>query len=368
MTVLCTGCWNYREVEKLAIASGLAIDKIDDEYLVTIEIVDIKGGRDSKISTRLVSTEGSTIFDAVRKSIKTAGKRLYFGHAEVVIVSTEIAEEGMIPVMDWIGRDAELRNTLHFLISKEKSAKEILEQQPMTSDVLSFQLNDMLLSQKNLSYAQHIEEWQFVNDLGAMGISSTLPTIDLTTDSDKLIPEITGTAVFKEDKLIGFLNGEETKTMLFIKDKIKGGLLVNKEYDNDSATNISLEIFKNKTKQTLNYANGKITIVIDTNTDVTLGENGGVENYIEEPGQTKLKNDFEEMLESNIKSLVKKTQEQYDSDIFGFGKTVKLSMPDLWKQIEPKWSQIYKDVKTEVHSTINIKNSAFQSKPVKAGD
>lgn len=363
-----SGCWNYREVDELAVVSGLALDKKEDKYLVTTEIIDIKGGRDTKTSTKLITSEGATIFDAVRKTIKTAGKRLYFSHAKIVIVSTEIAKEGILPIMDWVGRDAELRYTLHFLVSKGKSSKEILEHQPMTSDVLSFEMNNMLKSEKSLAYAPDVEEWQFINDLAATGISATLPTVDLTTDNKKLTPEITGTGIFKEDKLVGFLDGEETKTMLFIKDKIKGGLLVKKEYKDNSATNISLEILKNKTKLKTHYSNEIITMVINTDTDVAIDENGGRVDYIDEPGRSELKRAFETMLENNIRSLVKKTQEQYDSDIFGFGKTLKLNMPDLWKQIEPQWQEVYKNVKVEVSSTINIKNSAFQSKPVKVGD
>lgn len=363
-----SGCWNYREIEDLAIVSGLAFDKQGDNYIVTTEIVDIKGGKNSKISTILISSEGTTIFDAVRKSIRKSGKRLYHSHAEIVIISTQLAKEGIIPILDWINRDAEQRYTLHFLVSKEKSAKEILEQHPMTSDILSFELNNMLKSQKNLSSALDIEQWQFLNDFAAMGISATLPTINITIDSDKLTPEITGTALFKEDKLVGFLDGDDTKTLMFIKNKIKDGLLVNKEYKDNSETRISLEIFKNTTKIKPSYLNGKFTFEININTNVAIDEIGGRVNYAEEPELTKLKKDFEATLENSIKTLVKKVQEQYDIDVFGFGKAVKLDMPGVWKKVESQWNDIFKNIDVEVHSTINIKNSALQQKPVKVGD
>lgn len=368
MTALISGCWNYREVENLAIVSGLAIDKKDDGYLVTTEIIDIKGVKESKISTKLLSVEGPSIFDAVRNTIKIAGKRLYFSHAKVVVINRKIAEEGLIPVMDWLGRDNEPRYTLYLLISKENSAEEILSQYTITSEVPSFELNEMLKAERSLSNTLEIEEWEFINDLAATGISATLPTVDLTEYNGKLTPEITGTGVFKKDKLVGFLDAEETKTMMFIKDKIKGGLLTRKEYEDSTPTNISLEIYKNKTKLKPHYANGKITMEINTSTDVSIGEIGGEENYIDEAGRIKMKENFEASLENSIKTLVKKVQEEYGSDIFGFGKTVKLDMPDVWKQIEPQWEQLYKDVHVEVHSTMNIMNSAFQSKPIKVGD
>ncbi|SHI13288.1 spore germination protein KC [Sporobacter termitidis DSM 10068] len=363
-----SGCWNYREVESFAIISGFAVDKKDENYLLTFEIVNVESGKDTVISTKHVTSEGTTVFDAVRKTIKMVGKRLYFSHAEVVILSKEVAEEGIVPILDWVARDAEPRSTLHYLVSKEGPAGEILEQQSMTSDVLAYELSDMLKAQRSLSNALDTEEWQFMRDMATKGLSATLPTVRLTNDDNKVLPEISGAAIFKEDKLVGFIDGEDTMTMMFIKDEIKGGLLVNKEYKGDSVTNMSLEILTSKTKLKPRYADNKITMEIVTETNVAIDENGGRDNYLEGEALAKLKSDFETMLQDNIRNLVKSMQEEYDCDTFGFGRAIKIKLPRVWKQIEPQWSEVYKTVEVEVHSTINIRNTSFESKPVKVGD
>lgn len=376
MVILCllpimaflSGCWNYREIEKFAIVSGIAIDKKEYKYLVTTETLEMKGGKDTKISTKLLSSEGISVFDAVRNSIKLSGKKLYFSHAKVLIVSKDIAQEGLIPVIDWVNRDAEPRYTMNILVSKEKTAKEILVKQDETTDILSFNLNDMLAAEKSLAHAPKMEVWNFINDISGKGISAILPTVDMTIDGGKMTPEIEGTGVFKGNKLVGYLDGKETEALLFIKNKISGGLLTQKEFLNNSSANVSLEILKNETKLKPRYSDGKITIEITSRTDVTIGENGGTADFIDEEGRKKIKIDFENNLEAQIKNLVKKVQKDYDSDIFGFGKTVKINNPDLWKKIEPEWEQIFRRVDVEVHSTINIKNSVYASKPIKTGD
>lgn len=376
MVILCllpimaflSGCWNYREIEKFAIVSGIAIDKKEYKYLVTTETLEMKGGKDTKISTKLLSSEGISVFDAVRNSIKLSGKKLYFSHAKVLIVSKDIAQEGLIPVIDWVNRDAEPRYTMNILVSKEKTAKEILVKQDETTDILSFNLNDMLAAEKSLAHAPKVEVWNFINDISGKGISAILPTVHMTIDGDKMIPEIEGTGVFKGNKLVVYLDGKETEALLFIKNKISGGLLTQKEFLNNSSANVSLEILKNETKLKPRYSDGKIAMEIATRTDVTIGENGGTADFIDEEGRKKIKIDFENNLEAQIKNLVKKVQKDYDSDIFGFGKTVNINNPDLWKKIEPEWEQIFRRVDVEVHSTINIKNSAYASKPIKTGD
>lgn len=362
-----SGCWNYREIEQFSIVSGLAIDKSENKYILTAEIIESTGGRDSKTSTKLISSEGLTVFDAIRNMIRYPGKKLYFSHTKVVIISSETAKEGMIPVLDLINRDIEPRYTMKILISKNVEAKKILEA-GSTSEIFSYTLDDMLDAQKNLSLAPKVEVWEFINDLCKSGVSAALPTVTLDIVNNKATPKVEGSAVFKGDKLIGYLNGKETKAFLFIKNEIKGGLLIKKVNIENNSANISLEIFGNKTKTKPKFENGKFFIDISTDTDVSIGEVSGDIDFSKEEEREKIKSYFEEDLENQIKDLIKKVQTEYDSDIFGFGSIIKIKMPSLWKEIEPKWDEVFKTVDVNVKSNINIKNTAYTSKPIKAGD
>ena len=40
---LCTACWDYREVDKMTIVAGIAVDRAyDGELLLTFEAVDLQ--------------------------------------------------------------------------------------------------------------------------------------------------------------------------------------------------------------------------------------------------------------------------------------------------------------------------------------
>jgi spore germination protein KC len=71
--LLLSGCWNYREIERLAIVSGLAVDKDENsgEYLLTTEIVDVKEtmGK-TTLTSKKIDSKGKTILDAIRNMIK----------------------------------------------------------------------------------------------------------------------------------------------------------------------------------------------------------------------------------------------------------------------------------------------------------
>lgn len=365
-----TGCWNYREIEKLSIVAGAAIDKEDDQYLMTVEIANLTGGKEAKVESKKVEAKGDTVFDAARNVIKISGKKLYWSHVKVVIFSQEIAREGIIQAIDWFNRDAETRMSTNMLISKEKTAKELLEQQSITAEIRSFEIYDMLTSQKSLAKAPRIAIYEFINALAAQGKSAVLPAVGITGNEGQRTSELSGTAVFKEDRLIDFLDGEDTKYFLFIINKVRGGLLIHKVRTESSHTNITLEIFSDLTNTKIKpiYSNGKLTMKLDVYVTVSIGEIGGFENYINEPGRAKLKKDVEELLKDNIKRVIKKVQNDYGSDIFGFGSIVKDDMPYVWKDIEKDWEKIYEDLDVDVNVDVNITNSALVVKPVKKGD
>ena len=69
MVLMCTGCWNYKELTELGIVSAMAISKKDNKYVIDMQLVNIveagdKGVPESPIS--VMSGEGDTIADAIR--------------------------------------------------------------------------------------------------------------------------------------------------------------------------------------------------------------------------------------------------------------------------------------------------------------
>lgn len=368
-TILMSGCWNYREVDRLSIVSGAAIDKGENKkYLITVETIELKaGGEDTQTNSKIVGAEGETIFDAVRDIITLTGKRLYWGHAKVVVASEEIAREGIVPIADWFVRDAETRAEIKVLISKTRTAREILDKHALTQEVVSLELADMLKNQRSISKAPDYDIWELINVLSGYGNAVILPTIDLEINGTALTQHIHGSAVFKKDRLIDFSESEETKYILFVLNKIEGGILPQRIYMDNEYTDISLEILNNKTKVTPEYADGKIKIKVNVKTEVTIAELGSTVNFMEKKGKATLVKEAEKTLKKDIEDVIKRAQKEYECDIFGFGNKIHKNMPTLWKSIEGNWEDIFKQLDVEVYTEINATSSALMSKPLKVG-
>ncbi|WP_165613067.1 Ger(x)C family spore germination protein [Paramaledivibacter caminithermalis] len=372
---LCiSGCWNYSEINDRRIISGAAVDynKEKDMIELTVELVmPISVGGKMQMKSESFSGLGDNLFNAVRNLISKTGKKIFWSHAKVLILSEDIIKEKekFLSVIDFIKRDAETRDDMMLLVSREKTAKDILKTDVKVQEIISFHLEDMLKNQKSISKYRAVPLWKFVDELSSEGISATLPTINIAEYNKKKISQIYGTAIFKGAEKVGWLNGIETKSFLFVIDELKGGTLVT------VATNlakepvkITFEIFKNKTKVKPIYKDGKIAMKIDIKTMVNINEIDSSLDFMNEENLKRIQRSGEDTIKKMVGNVIKKVQEEYKSDIFGFGAIISRENPKLWEGIKSNWEDIFTKLDVDVNVNLNIRGSALRSKTIKIGD
>ncbi len=373
MSMMTVGCWNYEEINDKGIITGVAIDyeKESDLIIETIEIVTPKmEAGEATIDSQIVDGKGENFFDAARNLIARTGRKLFWGHTKILIISEEVAgnDEMLISTLDFLKRDAEPRDDMWILLSREKTAKEIFEKTNIElENIIAFYLDDMLKNEKSASKYHAVPLWKFIDDLSSKGISPTLPTVKLAHYKEKTTSEIYGTGVFKGEKLVGWLDGIETRSYLYLIDELKGGIIVIEEGEGKEITRISLEIMNNKTKVKPEYTDDDILMKIHIKTAVVIAEIGGEIDYIDKEKRDKLSNDTEKLIKGQIEDVIKKLQKDYESDIFGFGNILEIEKPDLWKTVEDDWDEAFSNLRTEINVEIEIKGSATRLKPIKVG-
>ncbi|MBL4932491.1 Ger(x)C family spore germination protein [Clostridium paridis] len=365
-----SGCWNYREIESLIIVSGIAIDKNPEtnKIEVTTEFVDIKSGKEIVTESKTITLSGDTMFEIARKLITVSGKRAYWSHAQVMILSETIAREGLARIIDWYVRDAETRTDISVCVSKEKTAKEILFAHAFTKSIVSFELASVLKNEKSVSTAPLIDLWDYISDLKQEGKNAILPTVLLKGKGREASPYVDGLAIFKGDRLTGTITGEGTQYLLFANNKVKGGILTLGKTPYDESRSISLEIFKSKSKIKPVISNNEVEIQILINTKVALAEIASFENFSSADVRREIEERANIMLQNNVEGVIKRFQQEYDADVFGFGEKIQKDMPTLWKSIKDDWPEKFKNLKVSVKSDIKIKNSATTNTPIEMGD
>lgn len=363
--ILC-GCWNYSEINDLAIVAGMAIDKdvVTNKYILTIEIVTTQSeGASSTMSSEIYSSEGYSIFSAERNMVSKVGLALFWSQAKVVIISNSVASEGVIPVIDWVNRDSDLRSDMWLLISKGNSASEILKANIKPNQIASLKLDEAMDLQKLLSIFPDSRVWSFVDGLSSEGKAETVAVVKNELNNGIISSSLGGSAIFKSDKLIGYLDDTETQYMLMIKNKIQEGLISIKKVSGTD-TNVTLEIFENKTKLTPIYYNGITSLIIDIYPVVIIAEVEGTKDFINVENSKSLQIEAEKQIKNNIQYLIHKMQKACDCDVLGLDTIFEKEKPNAYRDYKKRRENIFASVKTEVNVHLQIKGSGRTKGPI----
>lgn len=304
-----SGCYNYRELNDLGITTAIGISKDGDMYKLVVEVLQTEKKSNDEASNPsyvLFETEGNTIQEAVRNTILESSKRLYVNHLSLLIIDESLAKDGIKDIMDLFFRDSESRKQFYVLVSKEP-IKELLETKTPLDSINSKSIEERLKSNdKYLNNVTTITFSKLLNEYVNPYKEIVIPVINIK--EDKII--INESAIFKNDKLIGYIDNDDTLYLNFIKNNVDDTIITLKNNNKYSSIEMNFshtDIDVNKNNITINLKmSGNIT-EINNNLDLT---NPNSINYLEKI--------YEEYLNSEITKMIYKIINEYGTDIFGF--------------------------------------------------
>ena len=216
LLLFLTGCYNYTELNDLAIVTALGID-YHDKYHVTIQVVNTKKNDENNNEFTIYEADGYTIEDAIKNLSIICPKKIYLSHLEILIYGEEIAKKGINDTIDYLSRDNNIRGDFYVFIAKNNEANNILK-----IDNTSFNINSENIKKLNETSSNKtgkstiITFYELLDTYLNNNIEITLPTIEL---NDELL--MNNLAIFKDDKLAYYLNEENTIIYNILTNKIK---------------------------------------------------------------------------------------------------------------------------------------------------
>lgn len=361
-----SGCWGYKEINDLPIVIGASIDKVnEEEYLLGVEVLKTTEAIESskEIKKILLQSTGKTVFDALRKLLVKSGKFLYWANIKIILIGKDIAEEDLVSVLDLLHRDIEVRSEADVIIAKDKGI-DILRANDIIDEPTSIHLFDLMENSKKLSKIYPLKLSEVIDTLGLEGKDFILPMISFKDIDEKDAYQELESAIFKGNKMIGTLNGDEVQTFRLLSNEEKGGIRT-EVISLDSNTKVSFEIEKSSSKIRPVYEDGQITMNIYITTNVFIAE---VMNYQFDIGDEKVRSYMREKLEETIneksKEFLQRIQGELNSDLLGYGHLVRRKYPSVWKRDKENWNKIFPSIRTNIYVKANFKGSAQYTKIV----
>lgn len=370
--VFIAGCWDYKEIDGQIIISGAAIDydQENKEILLTAEIaLPTSAGKESAFNSKIYQGKGQNILEAIVDLRSKAGRNLLWSHSKVLILSKEFMkkEKIFIGVMDWIKRNREMRDTVWLILSKEKTAGEILlKSNAQTEKIISYYLEYLFLTTKSETFL-NVPYSKFIDDLQSVSGSVALPTVSLEDSGNGKLPFINGTAIINRTKPIGWLDGKQTRILLLLKNELKQAVFVPEPSAKEKVRAVSLKMTNCQTSIKPVLRQKGLIMEIQVKMEAEIGEIDGEQDIFKPDKIKKLAKGAQSMITDQINQLLQLLKESYQSDVIGFGNKVEAKYPKLWRKMENNWRNEYAKIASEIHLKLTISGSAQSMKVTKVG-
>ncbi len=350
-----TGCWNSRELDTLSILMGMGLDKPGepDQVQLTAQIAkpaEIKAsikesGANSGLAYLNIKSTSDTVFDALRGFTHMISRKVYLPHNQVIIFGRELAEEGVQKYIDFFVRDPETRINVWVMVAGG-TAGEVLDVKSDFEKIPARNIADMIEAQKATSQTRAVRLIDFLASLMTKTTAPVAPLVQIIEEGEKKLLHISGTAVFKRDKLVGQLDETETRGLLWVVGEVKSGII--KVKCPEDTGKVSLEIIRASGKFTPVIKDGKPYFKIEIKEEGNLGAQSCPGNLALPSKIDFLVKEKAEAIKGEVMAAFKKARE-LNADIFGFGEAVHQRYPDIWKELEDKWDEVFPELKIEVN-------------------
>jgi hypothetical protein len=111
---------------KKLIIHGAAIDKIGDEFEVTVIGFIPRATQVFNENYKVISAKEESLYTALRKIGDLSGRVITLTQSNLIFVNNELCESGLIPTLDYLTREYSLGNNSIVINSGESSAKDVL--------------------------------------------------------------------------------------------------------------------------------------------------------------------------------------------------------------------------------------------------
>lgn len=380
ITFLLCGCWNYNELNQIAIVTALGIDSDEESntYKVSAMISNAhstqSNTKEGQSQTVIIEGKGHTISEALNDIDLQSPKQIYLSSLNVIIFSEDVAKNGVNKIADFLMREPESRKKFYLLVTQDEKASDVLQilsplealpSQNIASNIIEATNYQAMIADINYS--------DFIRTLIEPGKQPILSSIKISGDKkdgskynslEQSKPaasiKLSNLAIFKEDVLQGFADKTESEGINLISNETKR-ITIEAKCDNDYMV------------AELNHPNNTITVSLNDNeptVKMTLTSKGNITEMgcnldLRDPKTIdNITKRFEKNTADIMNAGIKMAQKKYKSDILGIGRKFQKSYPKYFQEHQKNWDdEIFSKLKIQVSVDLDLetKGSLEQS-------
>lgn len=376
LTFTSSGCWGKKELNEISILvlTGVDLEPTGEVRVtnMTLNPVGSSTGEQNRSLTRISSVVGKTFAAATEKFWSIDSQYPLLSHTSVIIVGEKAAESILPEIIDIHMRFREFRYSTYLLVT-EGRALDLMQVPPEIDKNLAVKIQGLAQNAPGLSrtLATTLKDVAIAASspyqaiiTGKLGFFKT-SRITFSTPREELekiywkdeplgIAFMEGSAVIKGNKLQGWMDGNETRGYLWITGEVKTGEVLPAGMEESKAA-LLIRSAKEKTSVFLTEDN-RVSIHVKLDVSGVVSEQTK-ENMYDENVARQFEKAFSETITAEMASALKKAQQAYNADIFGFSEDIRRKYPQRWKALQQDWDRIFPRVQVSFEVSTTILNT-----------
>ncbi|AIQ12665.1 hypothetical protein PDUR_12700 [Paenibacillus durus] len=386
LLLFVAGCWDSIELNKRAIVSGVSIDKgpsKEKKYSVSFQVVvaDEITGKNSRGNAPVALYKGSgrSIYEALGNASRQSPRILSLGHSKVIIISEELAREGIRDLMDLFERESEMRLSTLVFVSRGQRAEDILSVMTVFGKIPANDLVQKLeTGNRSFGYNFRIEVDDVIRGILAKQAGAIINGVLVKGDLEagetkgnvegikpKAILKNAGLAVFKQDKLMAFQDGIEGMGLSLIHNKLTEYPLFLDFGNNESAT---FSMFKVHTSvRAIAKDPEHPDIYISVMQQAALKEYNGALDI----SKSSVLRNWEKLLSEETRKEIDaavKVAMRLNIDYIRFNESVERNNPKGYKRVKDRWDIIFPRCKVHIKVNTLVRHTEMRTRSLRSSE
>ena len=384
--VAFSGSYKALSIDELAYVVAIGIDSSPTQgfnfsFQFTNVTANSESGTAEKSPSIVNNVEANSIGSAINLMNTYIGKRLNLSHCKVIVISEDVAVDGISKHIYTLMNDTQIRPSANIVVSKCDAKYYIQNSKPILENLITKYYDIFDYSSNFTGYTADATIGDFLNKLecdtcSPVAILGGMNTENITYNTDiienqsssikanestifgKRGSENIGLAVFKDDKMTGELNAFECVAFLNMTNQAKGFFITIPDPEGD---NNYLDIYfspSNRTNISAKIINGSPYIKVKCTLTGRIYSIDANRQYLNEEKLSEISKICDSYLESGFSDYLYKTSKVFKSDINEFGKYALSNFLTTDDFDDYNWNENYKDsffdvkIKTTVESSI----------------
>ena len=269
-----TGCSSLSDIEAKAYVIALGVDNGESNNIklsLQIAVLSSSGGssgESQKEDSSIISVECTDINSGISLINSYISKQIDLSHCKAIIMSEELSSKGVSNHICTLINNVQIRPDCNIIISKCSAYDFLNNSKPVFESIQANYYESILNSTKYTGYIADLYLSDFYSNILSKssqatailgGISSKENGKELSSTSDYMAEKTSidgknnvenmGTAIFKDDKLVGELNNIETLCHLIITNKLENTTItIPNPFDSNSEISIYIHLSKDTEK------------------------------------------------------------------------------------------------------------------------